>query len=41
MANTIDDGFEIKKDGENDPKFGTYEYIDGRETAAKLVCPSV
>ena len=28
MANAIDDGFEIKKDDENDPKFGTYEYFE-------------
>ena len=44
MANAIDDGFEIKKDGER-PKVWDLRIfqgiINGRETAAKLVCPSV
>lgn len=35
MANAIDDGFEIKKDGENDPKFGTYEYFRASSTGEK------
>lgn len=28
MANAIDDGYGIKEDNENDPKFGTYEYFE-------------
>ena len=35
MANAIDDGFEIKKDDENDPKFGTYEYFEASSTDGK------
>lgn len=35
MANAIDDGFEIKKDGENDPKFGAYEYFMASSTGEK------
>ncbi|WP_158526523.1 hypothetical protein [Blautia sp. BCRC 81119] len=35
MANAIDDGFEIKKDDENDQKFGTYEYFGASSTDEK------
>lgn len=35
MANAIDDGFEIKKDDENDPKFGAYEYFRASSTGEK------
>ena len=35
VSPSIDDGFEIKKDDENDPKFGTYEYFGASSTDEK------
>ena len=35
VSPSIDDGFEIKKDDENDPKFGTYEYFRASSTGEK------
>lgn len=35
MVSAIDDGFEIKKDDENDPKFGTYEYFEASSMDGK------
>ena len=35
VSPSIDDGFEIKKDDENDPKFGAYEYFRASSTGEK------
>lgn len=35
VSPSIDDGFEVKKDDENEPKFGAYEYFRASSTGEK------